>query len=317
VRPLWNAGAFKTVRHLRFVKCWCNKNSMTTNKAILISLALLLYSTHSLAQVRESSATPSSQPTPAIEPDLSTVLMQSTFQILGSGAGVGAVVSGTVFVVGKPTAGTSQAYYVLITAAHVLDSIVGQQATLVARRQIGDKWEKAPFSLKIRDDNNQPLWVKNKAADVAAMYVGFPEVAKPTRLVSTNLFASDEELQELEVRPGDRVFILGYPLNFESPQGGFSILRAGWIASYPLVPSRSIGSFLVSFEVFPGNSGGPVYLVYYNRVYNVNPYWDRPYFCWTSDSRSVSLAGAARTIFNHGTRVSARCCSCRSCFPNR
>ena len=100
------------------------------------------------------------------------------------------------------------------------------------------------------------------------MYIGFPPSMGNLPIVSSALFADDNVLQKFEVRPGDRVFVLGFPLGFESPTGGFSILRAGWIASYPLTPSRLLGRFLVSFEVFQGNSGGPVFLVDYNRVFH-------------------------------------------------
>ncbi|MBV8682505.1 MAG: serine protease, partial [Caulobacteraceae bacterium] len=41
---------------------------------------------------------------------------------------------------------------------------------------------------------------------------------------------------------------------------GFPILRAGRVASYPLGPSKAFPTFLLDFRVFPGNSGGPVYL---------------------------------------------------------
>jgi hypothetical protein len=192
--------------------------------------------------------------------------MESTFEIVGPTAN--GTSQGTGFVVGRVRGKDSNfAYYVLVTAAHVFEEIVGQQATLLARQKQGDAWNKVPFQIRIRDSNGKPLWVRHTLADVAAMYVGFPIAAKPEGLVTTALFADDAVLDKLEVRPGDRVFILGYPLGLESPTGAFPILRAGWIASYPLVPSRTLGTFLVSFEVFPGNSGGPVFLVDYNRVY--------------------------------------------------
>jgi S1-C subfamily serine protease len=192
--------------------------------------------------------------------------MESTFEIMGPNASGGTL--GTGFVVGKPIKATAPfAYYVLVTAAHVLESITGEQAIVLARQRQGSDWKKIPVPLRIRDSQGKALWAKNPTADVAAIYVGFPEAAKPEYILSTALFADDDTLKEYELRPGDRVFILGYPLGFESPSGGFPILRAGWVASYSLVPSRSLGKYLVSFEVFKGNSGGPVYLVDYNRFY--------------------------------------------------
>jgi hypothetical protein len=39
-----------------------------------------------------------------------------------------------------------------------------------------------------------------------------------------------------------------------------SIIRSGRIASYPLLPTSSTLTFIVDFNVFDGNSGGPVYI---------------------------------------------------------
>jgi len=213
-------------------------------------------------------ASPIPTPIPP-EPDISTVLMQSTFEIKGPAGPNGVASLGTSFVVGKPLPGeATRANYVLVTAAHVLDSISGQQAIIVGRKHDGDQWTELPFAIRIRDENNAPLWVRNPNADVAAMYIALPSSMGNPPIVSSALFADDNVLQQFEVRPGDRVFVLGFPLGVESPTGGFPILRAGWIASYPLTPSRLLGRFLVSFEVFQGNSGGPVFLVDYNRFYH-------------------------------------------------
>jgi hypothetical protein len=229
---------------------------------LLTFAALFVFSSVNYAAQTQTAASP------ANEPDLSTVLMQSTFKITDLGP-TGTV--GTAFIVGKPLpTDPSRASYVLVTADHVLAHITGQRVILWSRQKQGDKWQKIPVTVQIRDQNNKPVWVKNPRADVAAMYVTFPDSARPSALVSTTVFADDQVLEQFDLRPGDRVFILGYPLNFESPSGGFPILRAGWVASYPLVPSRSLAQFLISFEVFPGNSGGPVYLIDYNRWYNGN-----------------------------------------------
>jgi hypothetical protein len=53
---------------------------------------------------------------------------------------------------------------------------------------------------------------------------------------------------------------LGFPLGLSANQAGFPILRAGRIASYPLAPSAAFPTFLLDFSVFPGNSGGPVFM---------------------------------------------------------
>ena len=53
---------------------------------------------------------------------------------------------------------------------------------------------------------------------------------------------------------------LGFPQGLSANPAGFPILRSGRVASYPLGPSTAFPTFLLDFRVFPGNSGGPVWL---------------------------------------------------------
>jgi S1-C subfamily serine protease len=98
------------------------------------------------------------------------------------------------------------------------------------------------------------------------MYLPLPQGTLDD-LVSTQLLADDEMLSQFEVHPGDEVNCLGYPLGNMSNQSGFPILRSGKIASYPLWPTRDTRVFSLDMRVFPGNSGGPVYLSESNRIY--------------------------------------------------
>src|SRR5690606_30264818 len=52
----------------------------------------------------------------------------------------------------------------------------------------------------------------------------------------------------------------GFPRGLSANSAGFPILRAGRVASYPLAPSSAFPTFLMDFSVFPGNSGGPVFM---------------------------------------------------------
>ncbi|BBO80452.1 hypothetical protein DSCO28_10180 [Desulfosarcina ovata subsp. sediminis] len=66
--------------------------------------------------------------------------------------------------------------------------------------------------------------------------------------------------------------VLGFPFGVESNESGFPILRSGRIASYPLTPTKLTQTFLLDFEVFGGNSGGPVFLYDKNRIYQGKPH---------------------------------------------
>ena len=68
--------------------------------------------------------------------ELNTALMRVTFQIAGPQANApGRTSFGTVFIIGRPTkADPKISYYVLVTAAHVLDDIGTDTATLMLRK---------------------------------------------------------------------------------------------------------------------------------------------------------------------------------------
>jgi S1-C subfamily serine protease len=175
--------------------------------------------------------------------DIATALMRSTFKIQGQGAGK--PVSGTVFILGQPI-GTNGYGYVLVTAKHVLDDIKGA-------------FERFNHEIPLRT-NGVGRWVTHPEADVAVMRVGLPPDID-LQLISTDLFATDQILTEYEIGPGQELLVLGFPLGLEANAAGFPILRSGRIASYPLVPTSKSKTFLMDFQVFPGNSGGPVLLV--------------------------------------------------------
>jgi hypothetical protein len=192
--------------------------------------------------------------------ELNTVLMESTFKLQGEGS------RGTAFIIGRPSKKEPEkAYYVLVTAAHVLDSIRGDTAQVALRKKKKDgTWEKVPYTIKIRH-NDKPLWIRHDEVDVAAMYIGLPKnVDIP--LLPIDFLVDDKNLEQFEIHPGDELMCLGYPLGAEGP-AGFSVLRSGKIASYPLLPTKQIKTFLYSFEIFEGNSGGPVYFVESGRTY--------------------------------------------------
>src|SRR6266550_956101 len=135
-----------------------------------------------------------SQQTPAPLPvsfDINTVLMRSNFKITGQGS------TGTVFILGKPMpSDPKKAYYVLVTAAHVLNQMQGEQAILFLRTKQGETFRKLPYNVRIRN-GPQPLWTSPPAADVAVMYIALPENTDVS-LVSTDLLATDDIMRKFE-----------------------------------------------------------------------------------------------------------------------
>lgn len=186
--------------------------------------------------------------------------MESTFKLQGEGS------KGTAFIIGRPSKKEPEkGYYVLVTAAHVLDNIRGDKAQITLRKKKKDgAWEKVPHTIKIHH-NNKPLWIRHDEVDVAAMYIRLPKNVN-IPLLTIDFLVDDKGLEQFDIHPGDELICLGYPLGAEGP-AGFPILRSGKIASYPLLPTKQMKTFLYSFEIFEGNSGGPVYFVESGRTY--------------------------------------------------
>lgn len=236
---------------------------------LLSSLIFLLFAICALGQQpTPQTIPPSAPPSPPENNDieLNKVMMESTFMIEGH-VGQGTTI-GTVFIIGRPIPNVPmKGKFVMVTAAHVLEEMQGDTAILHLRRRVEEQtntWVDAPIPVPIRM-NNQPLWVRHPEADVAVMYINIP-AENSIPLLSTELLADDKMLTDYEVKPGDELRCLGYPLGVRSNAAGFPVLRSGRIASYPLLPTDKTKTFLLDLRVFKGNSGGPVFFVERNRV---------------------------------------------------
>jgi|OpeIllAssembly_1097287.scaffolds.fasta_scaffold119286_2 hypothetical protein len=207
-------------------------------------------------------------PLPAGAQDLTTALMEATFRISGpSAAANGAMSAGTVFFLGPP-AGKSSARQplIMVTAAHVLAGIAGDEAVLLLRKRMQDG-EVRSFEHPIRiRDRGIPLWTGPPDADAAVLPLALPPEALVSR-ISPDLLATDEVFARYEIHPGDELLSLGYPYGLPANAAGFPILRSGKIASYPLIPARKHRTFLYDVQVHSGNSGGPVFFTASSRTY--------------------------------------------------
>jgi hypothetical protein len=205
-----------------------------------------------------------------IDYNLNREFMEATFYIIGPSTAVGQASYGTVFCLLKPFAGEElkadrHGSLVLVTAKHVLENIAGDVAQLHLRRQDGaGKWSRAVVDFKIRNKGKN-LYVSHPTMDAAAMQLDYGLAEKDKLLIRSikpipyELLASDAIFTALRLNPGSILMCLGFPLTLTSNDAGFPILRGGMIASYPLLPLTDHPVFVFDFEVYPGNSGGPVY----------------------------------------------------------
>ncbi len=190
--------------------------------------------------------------------DLSLELIHATVQ-LEQPLGDGTRTVGTGFLIAAPTP-DGRPRVVLVTANHVLEKMPGKDARIGYRIENADgSWSYSPTRLPIRDSAGHELWTHHPSRDVAAISITAPpEFAKAA--IPEAWLAEDKTFNSLEVGAGDEMMALGFPRGLAANQAGFPILRSGRVASYPVAPAKIFPTFLLDFSVFPGNSGGPVFM---------------------------------------------------------
>ena len=181
-------------------------------------------------------------------------LIQATVQLEQPSA-QGQRTVGTGFLISAASADGTPAI-VLVTANHVLAKMPGAEARIGYRSRSPDgTWRYAPAPLPIRDAAGEPLWVRHPSQDIAVLRISAPPEYARAAIPSGYLSPRTGS----DLAPGDELLVLGFPRGVAANQAGFPILRSGRVASYPVSPDVS-PTFLLDFAVFPGNSGGPVFI---------------------------------------------------------
>jgi S1-C subfamily serine protease len=188
---------------------------------------------------------------------LSVDLIQATVQV-EQPLGDGTRTVGTGFLINDPTP-DGRPRTVLVTANHVFAKMPGPIATIGFRvENASGVWQYTPTPLKIRDGAHE-LWIHHPNRDVAVIAIDAPP-AFARAAIPESWLAGDDTFAKYDLGPGDEMLALGFPEGLSANYAGFPILRSGKVASFPLGPSSAYPTFLLDFNVFPGNSGGPVYV---------------------------------------------------------
>lgn len=190
--------------------------------------------------------------------DLALELIHATVQ-LEQPLGDGTRTVGTGFLISAPGQ-DGEPRTVLVTAHHVFQRMPGPTARIGYRIANADgSWNYSPQPLTIRDKDGGELWSHHPGRDVAAIAITAPpEFAKAA--IPLAYLATDDSFTRYLVNTGDEMMALGFPRGLSANAAGFPILRSGRVASYPLAPADIFPTFLLDFSVFPGNSGGPVFV---------------------------------------------------------
>lgn len=186
-------------------------------------------------------------------PDPLELATDAIFRIHSPGQGP----SGTAFLVERAVAPDKPGRTIVVTAAHVLDGIPGNEARLVLRsRNAAGALARMEMPVKLRD-GNRPLYRKLEGIDVAAIPVTLPGQAHARPFPLERVLDADAQAQRI-VRLGRDAWIPSYPAKAEANPAGQPVLRRGSIASQPYIPAPKSNTFLVDVSAFGGDSGAPV-----------------------------------------------------------
>jgi hypothetical protein len=119
--------------------------------------------------------------------------------------------------------------------------------------------ERETFDIRIRDENDEPLWLvypaqHMRAVDVIAIPLDVDALKGKVTLLPVNELAPGR----IAIMIGMDVFIIGYP--FGSGPPAFPVWKRGSIASEPDLVKMSTGYYLIDTASRPGMSGSPVIL---------------------------------------------------------
>ena len=199
------------------------------------------------------------------EVEFNTAMMDATIQIGGPSINAGKETCGSGFFIGGPSNQTSEtSQYTFVTAAHVLESIRGDNARFAIRLKRDDQVVRTVVTVPIRKSGIR-LYAKHPNADISVMRVTLPN-NNAHAMVNWPALATDEVFGKLGIHPGNEMFAAGYPLcRMANPQG-YPMLRRGAVATPIHVPGAVLTSFFLDMPTFEGNSGGPVYFDYSDRM---------------------------------------------------
>lgn len=186
---------------------------------------------------------------------------------LGYAASEGKVIyTATGFLCGYPT-GTAddddRALYwpFLVTNEHVL----GKDDTLFMRMNASIGTEAFVFQIRVRNnDGSIASGVHvNTSADIAVINIDPVATMVPSKFplfVNDDLAMTLEQARSAQLAEGDGVFVLGFPLGLAGSPRNYTIVRQGCLARVQDWLNGNAPEILIDSFVFPGNSGGPVFL---------------------------------------------------------
>lgn len=156
----------------------------------------------------------------------------------------------------------------LVTNQHVIESQIADKKNII-RLKINSKADDPvkTVDIKLKDENDDNIFIyhPDKEIDLAIVPVDFYKLILKVGQDKVKFFSHENtclknKMQTLGISEGDSIFILGFPMANVHIKSTV-IVRNGIIARIRDMYYNSSKSYLLDSFIFPGNSGGPVFLV--------------------------------------------------------
>jgi S1-C subfamily serine protease len=155
----------------------------------------------------------------------------------------------------------------LVTNRHVIENALdeGQKHILIKLNHKDGKSFK-DIAVDLLDDNGEYnfMYHPDKNIDVAVLSVDYSNLEQEKEIQFIPSFRQTLTINEIKeennIGEGDFVFVLGFPMGIVGVKRKSTIVRSGCIARINDLLNGENNEFLIDALVFPGNSGGPVFL---------------------------------------------------------
>jgi S1-C subfamily serine protease len=156
----------------------------------------------------------------------------------------------------------------LVTNKHVIESQIKDNKTQIRIKlnsKSDDPIKTYDVDLFDEEDRQIVIYHPNKDVDLAIIPFDFYNMVKEVGMHKVRFFSQPNackknQMKTLGISEGDSVFILGFPMANVHIKSNV-IVRSGIIARIRDIYNDNSESYLLDSFIFPGNSGGPVFLV--------------------------------------------------------
>lgn len=173
-------------------------------------------------------------------------------------------VTSTGFIFGNPIKGGEDTYHLyLVTNEHVFEGKDSLQVRM--NRPMGS--DPVIYNLALKESDGSTRWTAHPdpGCDVAVTLLSANLLHQDG--IDFKFLPGDEELvltkdhaKEIEVSEGDGIFVLGFPLGQAGDGRSYTLVRQGCIARIRDWLDGQTRTFLIDASIYPGNSGGPVFI---------------------------------------------------------